>query len=85
MDEKDLNYELIALRISLARIAQAVGVEHPGLPVRGKGYSGLYLMARDNSTGWNTLASMVKDAVEELRGLDNPGHMTMQQLQEKAV
>jgi len=77
--------DLIALRISVARIAQTLGVEHPGLPVLGKGYSALYFMARDNEYGWNTLASMVKDVVEELRGLDNPGHMTMQQLQERSV
>jgi len=54
--------DLIALRISVARIAQTLGVEHPGLPVLGKDYSALYFMARDNEYGWNTLASMVKDA-----------------------
>ena len=57
--EKDLN----ALRISVARIAQVQGVEHPGLQVLGKGYSALYFMARDNEYGWNTLASMVKDTI----------------------
>ena len=55
--------DLIALRISVARIAQAQGVEHPGLQVLGKGYSALYFMARDNEYGWNTLASMVKDTI----------------------
>ena len=54
--------DLIALRISVARIAQVQGVEHPGLQVLGKDYSALYFMARDNEYGWNTLASMVKDA-----------------------
>ena len=59
--------DLIALRISVARIAQVQGVEHPGLQVLGKDYSALYFMARDNEYGWNTLASMVKDAIEQLQ------------------
>ena len=84
MTEKDLNYELIALRISLARIAQAQGIETPGLPVLGKGYSALYLLARDNPTGWNLLAEVVKDAVEFGIAFA-PGYMTMQQLQERSV
>lgn len=77
--------ELIALRISVARIAQTLGVELPGLPVLGKGYSALYYLAKDNDAGWNTLASMVNDVAKELRGVDRPGHMTMRELRERGV
>lgn len=59
MNEKFLKQELIALRITTARVAQTLGVSTPDLQVQGKGYSALYFLALDNGVGWNILAERV--------------------------
>lgn len=48
--------ELISLRVSLARVAQAMRVETDDLKVRGKSYEELILLAEFNERGWNHLA-----------------------------
>ena len=59
MNERHIKQELIALRITTARVAQTLGVSTPDLPVLGKGYSALYFLALDNGVGWNILAERV--------------------------
>ena len=59
MNERHIKQELIALRITTARVAQTLGVSTPDLQVQGKGYSALYFLALDNGVGWNILAERV--------------------------
>lgn len=59
MNERHIKQELIALRITTARVAQTLGVSTPDLQVQGKGYSALYFLAIDNGVGWNILAERV--------------------------
>ena len=55
--------ELEILRVSLARIAQAVGVETEQLPVLDKSYNELAPMAREEDRGWNALAGLVAHTI----------------------
>jgi hypothetical protein len=50
---------LVTLRVSLARIAQAVSIQTPDLPVLDKSFSELHCLAIMNDRGWNVLASRV--------------------------
>jgi len=60
--------DLIALRISVARIAQTVGVDTLALPVKDKGYAELHRLAKDTAAGWNYLAGMVHEKLEQEQG-----------------
>jgi hypothetical protein len=60
--------ELEVLRVSLARIAQATGVETERLPVLNKAYEELCDLAKQDR-GWNGLAARIVDRV--LRQQDN--------------
>jgi hypothetical protein len=54
--------ELIALRISIARIAQSLGVDNE-LKVTGKAYEQLVQLAQSQDRGWNSLACLANDAI----------------------
>lgn len=58
--------ELTTLRISLARIAQALSVETDRLKVRGKPYEDLSMLAESNERGWNELAGECANAALSL-------------------
>jgi hypothetical protein len=60
--------ELKDLRVSLARVAQAAGVETKKLPVLNKAYEELCDLA-EQDRGWNGLAARIVDRV--LRQQDN--------------
>ncbi len=62
--------ELISLRVSLARVAQAMRVETDYLRVRGKSYEELILLAEFNERGWNHLAGECVERVVELQQLE---------------
>jgi hypothetical protein len=54
--------ELQTLRVSLARIAQAAGVDND-LHVTGVPYEGLRLLAESRERGWNDLAGRVAEQI----------------------
>lgn len=54
--------ETIALRISIARIAQSLGVDNE-LRVTGKPYEELAQLAQSQDRGWNSLACLANDAI----------------------
>lgn len=54
---RDPRTELVILRISLARVAQAHGVDN-NLGVLGKTYEELYALASTEERGWNDLARL---------------------------
>ena len=58
--------ELECLRLSLARIAQALGIEHeiPGYHAE----VDMLALPRTHERGWNRLAACIVDAIEEARG-----------------
>ena len=49
--------QTICLRVSIARIAQAMGVDIPHLKITGKGFSELVELADRENSGWNVLAT----------------------------
>jgi len=53
--------ELIFLRVSVARIAQAAGIETRKLPVLGKGTRAQFTMARTRPEGWNDLSARIAE------------------------
>jgi hypothetical protein len=53
--------ELFYLRISVARIAQAAGIETEDLPVLGKGTRAIARLAAQQQRGWNGLAAEVAE------------------------
>jgi hypothetical protein len=60
----DVQYDLITLRVSLARIAQACGpgieMQIPGVEGRvGMPFQILVQAARNNERGWNKLAALI--------------------------
>lgn len=64
--------ELVVLRISLARIAQTLGMDNE-LKVCALGYAGLHRQANTVERGWNDLACLI---VEELENRTSTGsHM----------
>lgn len=58
--------ELEILRVSLARIAQATGVETDSKPVLDKSFNELCAMAEEDR-GWNALAGLVCEEVGWLK------------------
>ena len=60
-NEQKPEYALFLLRISVARVAQAAGIETEKLPVLGKSYGELAALARNESAGWNTLAGRLAE------------------------
>jgi hypothetical protein len=59
--------ELETLRVSMARIAQLVGVD-TGLQVKDKGYAELHALAVCQERGWNHLANMITTEIEQMMG-----------------
>jgi hypothetical protein len=58
--------ELETLRVSLARVAQALGVNGRQLDVLGKVYEELANMAETQERGWNDLAGACVERAEHL-------------------
>lgn len=58
--------ELITLRISVARIAQALGLDND-LSITDKNYSHLAALAEHRDRGWNDLAGRIFEHVSENR------------------
>jgi hypothetical protein len=58
--------ELVTLRVSVAQSCQAAHVETPELPVLGKSFEQLCLMAKTKERGWNTLADALKERLQQL-------------------
>ena len=52
---------VIRLRIAIARIAQALGVQTEELPVIDKGFQALNDMAAGSDSGWHALAAVCTD------------------------
>lgn len=64
----DTQKELVSLRVSLARIAQRLGVETDDLRVRGKDYNELSILAVFQERGWNRLAEACAEKADQLNG-----------------
>jgi hypothetical protein len=62
--------ELVILRISMARIAQAIGADN-SLNVTDLGYSGLHRLAATQDRGWNDLAGRIHEELEIRTGTDS--------------
>jgi hypothetical protein len=60
------NHQLVSLRVSVARIAQALGVDNE-LHVTGEGFSGLTNKAQAQAKGWNDLAARCTEAAATRR------------------
>lgn len=60
--------DLIALRVSVARIAQALGVDN-ALRIQGDAYEALVAKATRRDRGWNELAGLCVEKVER-QGLE---------------
>jgi len=58
--------DLISLRVSVARLAQAAGVETEDLPVLKKPYNVLHDMACNQSRGWHRLILRVMDVIDPI-------------------
>jgi hypothetical protein len=58
--------ELVTLRVSIAQSCQAARVETPELPIIGKSFEELCVMAKTKERGWNTLATVLKERLQEL-------------------
>lgn len=58
--------DIHTLRVSLARVAQALRVETTDLPVLKKDYSDLCEMAENNDWGWNALAYACAERANEI-------------------
>lgn len=65
--ENDLRKELTSLRVSMARIAQVIGVD-TGLQVKDKSYAELHELAVNAERGWNHLANMITVKIEQMQG-----------------
>jgi len=59
--------ELTTLRVSVARIAQVIGVD-TSLGVKNKSYSELHALAVTKERGWNHLANMIVAEIEQMQG-----------------
>ena len=59
--------ELTTLRVSVARIAQVIGVD-TSLGVKDKSYSELHALAVTKERGWNHLANMIVAEIEQMQG-----------------
>jgi len=58
--------DLISLRVSVARLAQAAEVETEDLPVLKKPYNVLHDMACNQSRGWHRLILRVMDVIDPI-------------------
>lgn len=56
-------WQLAALRVSLARIGQAVGVSHRDVDTLMLGHTDLAVVAAEVGTGWNELAASILDTL----------------------
>ena len=65
--------ELQTLRVSVARIAQSLGVDNE-LRVTGNGYAELCNKARANERGWNNLAGECAWKAQSLREQGEESH-----------
>lgn len=59
--------ELQKLRVSIARIAQSLGVESSALPVLNKPFNGLRELSIQHDRGWNNLACSCLDVIHDQR------------------
>lgn len=66
--------ELITLRISVARIAQALGLDND-LSITDKNYSHLEALAEHRDRGWNDLAGRIFEHVSENRTSTESGSL----------
>ncbi len=64
MTEEQQNRELISLRISVARIAQALGVAGD---MQEMGYSQLWECAKNQDRGWNLLCGNIVQEIEDMQ------------------
>jgi phage shock protein A len=64
--ENDLRKELTTLRVSVARIAQVIGVD-THLEVKNKSYAELHELAVTKERGWNHLANMIVAEIEQMQ------------------
>ena len=58
--------DLISLRVSVARLAQAAEVETEDLPVLKKPYNVLHDMACTHSRGWHRLVLRIMDVIDPI-------------------
>jgi hypothetical protein len=58
--------ELTTLRVSVARIAQVIGVD-TSLGVKDKNYAELHALAVTKERGWNHLANMIVAEIEQMQ------------------
>jgi hypothetical protein len=68
-EELKLVKELVTLRISVARVAQAIGIadiDSP-FPIEGLAYEQLWELAHSQERGWNRLCELVADEAQRLR------------------
>jgi hypothetical protein len=61
--------ELATLRVSLARVAQILGVDNQ-IGVTGKNYQMLCVDAVKIDRGWNNLAAVCMDEIERLKDIE---------------
>lgn len=67
----EIALELTALRMSVALLAQRLGIESPLLPVLGKDQAALAEMAVDFDRGWNGLVQLCYKRISELQERHN--------------
>jgi hypothetical protein len=67
-----MNGELRTLRVSLARIAQAMNVQTDQVPVTGLNYAHLHTLATEQDRGWNDLAAACVEKVSGIIYSDTP-------------
>ena len=65
--------DVVTLRIAVARIAQALGVQTDHLPVLDIGYQQLHDLATGENWGWNTLADTCVEKTAYFVELANHG------------
>jgi len=75
--------ELTKLRVSIARIAQTIGIDN-ALGVRGLDYAALVVLAEDTNRGWNDLAALVHDEVVHLKGVSDLNEHEVQEARDEA-
>ncbi len=65
--ERTPQAELEVLRVSLARVAQAAGVQVNSLQVLNASYAELLKLARSNARGWNLMAADIEATIKSLK------------------
>ena len=63
--------DLLSLRVGLARVAQAMGLDDsiPGRPGKGAGFPRLHNMADAHDRGWNDLCNDMVEKIDQVREL----------------